>query len=323
MEPRPVRIGLRIFSLGVMAFLYIPLVVIVMASFNASRIPTWPIKDYTLHWWSLAMHDQTARTALENSFKVGLAATAVALVLGSAAAFALSRFRFFGKNSLSLLLVLPLALPGIITGLSLLSVIEYLSLTPSLVTVAIGHSTFCIVVVFNNAVARLRRSSSSFEEASMDLGADGWQTFRFITLPNLATALVAGGLLAFALSFDEIVVTNFTAGAQQTLPLWIYNQFRLPNTAQEVNAVAVFVIALTAIPVYLAQRLMRESGGIGGRLMVGRYLRGVLDGEKAVATATASNAAARLARDTDQPSLTQVTVRTPFMPACSWPGTEQ
>jgi len=265
MEPRPVRIGLRIFSFGVMAFLYIPLAVIVMASFNASRIPTWPIKDYTLHWWSLAMHDQHARTALENSFKVGLAATAVALLLGSAAAFALSRYRFFGKNSLSLLLVLPIALPGIVTGLSLLSAIEYLSLTPSLVTVAIGHSTFCIVVVFNNAVARLRRSSSSFEEASMDLGADGWQTFRFITLPNLATALVAGGLLALALSFDEIVVTNFTAGAQQTLPLWIYNQFRLPNTAQEVNAVAVFVIALTAIPVYLAQRLMRESGGIGGR----------------------------------------------------------
>jgi putative spermidine/putrescine transport system permease protein len=229
MEPRPVRIGLRIFSFGVMAFLYIPLVVILMASFNASRIPTWPIKNYTLHWWSLAMHDQTARTALENSFKVGLAATAVALVLGSAAAFALSRYSFFGRNSLSLLLVLPIALPGIVTGLSLLSVIEYLSLTPSLVTVAIGHST-C-----------------------------------FITLPNLATALVAGGLLAFALSFDEIVVTNFTAGAQQTLPLWIYNQFRLPNTAQEVNAVAVFVIALTAIPVYLAQRLMRESGGIGGR----------------------------------------------------------
>src|SRR6476646_3182752 len=177
MERRHVRIGLRIFSFVVMAFLYIPLVVIVMASFNASRIPTWPIKDYTLHWWSLAMHDQTARTALENSFKVGLAATAVALVLGSAAAFALARFSFFGRNSLSLLLVLPIALPGIVTGLSLLSAIEYLSLTPSLVTVAIGHSTFCIVVVFNNAVARLRRSSSSFEEASMDLGADGWQTF--------------------------------------------------------------------------------------------------------------------------------------------------
>jgi putative spermidine/putrescine transport system permease protein len=265
MEPRSVRIGLRIFAAVVMAFLYIPLAVIVMASFNASRIPTWPIKSYTIHWWSLAMHDQQARTALENSFSVGLRATVLALLLGTAAAFALGRYGFFGKNSLSLLLVLPIALPGIVTGLSLLSAIRYLGITPSLWTVVVGHATFCIVVVYNNAVARLRRSSTSLDEASMDLGADGWQTLLHVTLPMIATALVAGGLLAFALSFDEIVVTNFTAGAQQTLPLWIYNQFRLPNTAQEVNAVAVFVIVLTAIPVYLAQRLMRDTGGIGGR----------------------------------------------------------
>jgi putative spermidine/putrescine transport system permease protein len=180
------------------------------------------------------------------------------------AAFALSRFRFFGRNSVSFLFVLPIALPGIVTGLALLSTISYLKLTPSLLTIVAGHATFCVVVVFNNAVARLRRSSTSFEEASMDLGADGWQTFRHVSLPSLATALVAGGLLAFALSFDEVVVTNFTAGSQETLPLWIYNQFRLPNTASEVNAVAVFVIALTAIPVLLAQRLMRESGGLAG-----------------------------------------------------------
>jgi putative spermidine/putrescine transport system permease protein len=266
MEGRATRISLRIFAGLVMAFLYIPLAVIVMASFNASKIPTWPIKNYSTHWWSLALHDGRAHTALINSFKVGLAATLVSMLLGGAAAFALGRFNFFGKNSLSLLLVLPIALPGIITGLALLSAIEYFSLTPSLLTIVIGHATFCIVVVYNNAVARLRRSSVSFEEASMDLGADGWQTFRHVSLPNLATALVAGGLLAFALSFDEIVVTNFTAGAQETLPLWIYNQFRLPNTAQEVNAVAVFVIVLTAIPVYLAQRLMRGEGGgvVGG-----------------------------------------------------------
>ena len=260
MEPRPVRIGLRIFSFGVMAFLYIPLAVIVMASFNASRIPTWPIKDYTLHWWSLAMHDQHARTALENSFKVGLAATAVALVLGSAAAFALSRYRFFGKNSLSLLLVLPIALPGIVTGLSLLSAIEYLSLTPSLVTVAIGHSTFCIVVVFNNAVARLRRSSSSFEEASMDLGADGWQTFRYVIWPVLSTALIAGGLLAFALSFDEVIVTTFTAGAQTTLPIFILDNIQRGQQLPVVNAVVFVVILLTVIPVVISQRLTHESG---------------------------------------------------------------
>jgi putative spermidine/putrescine transport system permease protein len=239
--------------------------VIVTASFNASKIPTWPIKQWSTHWWSLALHDQTARTALENSVKVGLGATAIALVLGSAAAFALGRYDFFGKTSLSLLLVLPIALPGIVTGLALLSTIRYLAVVPSLYTVVIGHATFCIVVVYNNAVARLRRTSGNLEEASMDLGGDGWQTFRFVSLPMIATALVAGGLLAFALSFDEIVVTNFTAGAQQTLPLWIYNQFRLPNTAQEVNAVAVIVIVLTAIPVYLAQRLMRDTGGIGGR----------------------------------------------------------
>jgi putative spermidine/putrescine transport system permease protein len=186
-------------------------------------------------------------------------------VLGSCVAFALSRFRFFGQNTVSLLFVLPIALPGIVTGLALLSTIDYLGITPSLWTVVAGHATFCIVVVFNNVVARLRRTSTSLEEASMDLGTDGWQTFRHITLPSIATALVAGGLLAFALSFDEVVVTLFTAGSQQTLPLWIYNQFRLPNTAAEVNAVAVFVIALTAIPVYLAQRLMRDTGGITGR----------------------------------------------------------
>ncbi len=265
MEGRATRIALRVFAFLVMTFVYVPLVVIVMASFNAAKIPTWPIENYSTHWWSLAMHDDRARTALMNSFKVGAEATILALLLGTAAAFALSRYRFFGKNSISLLLVLPIALPGIVTGLALLSAIRYVGIQPSLTTVVVGHATFCIVVVYNNVVARLRRSSVSFEEASMDLGADGWQTFRHVSLPNLATALVAGGLLAFALSFDEIVVTNFTAGTQETLPLWIYNQFRLPNTAQEVNAVAVFVIVLTAVPVYFAQRLMRDSGGLTGR----------------------------------------------------------
>jgi putative spermidine/putrescine transport system permease protein len=265
MEGRGARAGLRVVAWLVMAFLYLPLGVILLASFNSSKIPTWPIRDYSTKWWSLAYHDDRAREALVNSFKVATGATALALVLGTAAAFALARFRFFGRNSLSFLFVLPIALPGIITGISLLSTIDYLGLRPSLWTIVAGHATFCIVVVFNNAIARLRRSSVSLEEASMDLGADGWQTFRYISLPNLATALVAGALLAFALSFDEIVVTNFTAGAQQTLPLWIYNQFRLPNTAQEVNAVAVFVIALTAIPVLLSQRLMRGEGGVLGR----------------------------------------------------------
>ena len=265
MEPRAVRVGLRAASTFVMLFLYLPLLVIVLQAFSSSPIPGWPIGHYSTRWFRLAWHDQFARTAFENSVTVGLRAAAVALVLGSCIAFALSRFKFFGQNTVSLLFVLPIALPGIVTGLALLSTIDYLGITPSLWTVVAGHATFCIVVVFNNVVARLRRSSTSLEEASMDLGADGWQTFRHVTLPSIATALVAGGLLAFALSFDEVVVTLFTAGSQQTLPLWIYNQFRLPNTAAEVNAVAVFVIALTAIPVYLAQRLMRDTGGITGR----------------------------------------------------------
>src|SRR5690242_7599440 len=231
-----------------MLFLYLPLLVIVLQAFSASKIPGWPIGNLTTHWFRLAWNDQFARTAFENSVTVGLRAAAVALVLGSCIAFALSRFRFFGQNAVSLLFVLPIALPGIVTGMSLLSAIEYLDIKPSLWTVVAGHATFCIVVVYNNAVARLRRSSASFEEASMDLGADGWQTFRHVTLPNLSTALVAGGLLAFALSFDEIVVTLFTAGSQQTLPLWMHEQFKLPNTAPEANAAAVSVTALPAIP---------------------------------------------------------------------------
>ena len=265
MEPLPVRIALRVATVLVMLFLYLPLAVIVLYAFSASKIPCWPITNYSTHWFRLAWDDPFARDALVNSFSVGFRAAALALVLGTCVAFALSRFRFFGQNAISLLFVLPIALPGIVTGMALLSAISYLNIQPSLWTVVAGHATFCIVVVFNNAVARLRRTSTSFEEASMDLGADGWQTFRHVTLPNLSTALVAGGLLAFALSFDEVVVTLFTAGPQQTLPLWIYEQFKLPNTAPEANAVAVFVIALTALPVYFAQRLMRDTGGIGGR----------------------------------------------------------
>ena len=265
MEPRSVRIAIRSGALVAMLFLYLPLLVIAMNAFGASKIPTWPVSDFTTHWFRLAWGDQFARDALVHSLTVGLRAAALALLLGTCIAFALSRFRFFGKNAISLLFVLPIALPGIVTGMALLSAIEYLNITPSLWTVVAGHATFCIVVVYNNVLARLRRVPGSLTEASMDLGADGWQTFRYVTLPTIATSLVAGGLLAFALSFDEVVVTLFTAGSQQTLPLWIYNQFRLPNTAAEVNAVAVFVILLTAIPVYLAQRLMRDTGGITGR----------------------------------------------------------
>jgi putative spermidine/putrescine transport system permease protein len=265
MESRGIRIGLRVWTIGLMIFIYAPLVVIVLSAFNASKIPSWPIQDYTTKWFTLAFHDPAARDALQNSVIVALQATAIALILGTAASFALARFNFFGQNTISFILVLPIALPGIVTGLALLSAITYAGITSSLKTVVIGHATFCVVIIYNNVVARLRRSSRSLEEASMDLGADGLRTFRHVMLPNMATALVAGGLLAFALSFDEIVVTLFTAGPQQTLPIWIYNQFRLPNKEPEVNAVAVFVILLTAIPVYFSQRLMRGETGLPTR----------------------------------------------------------
>src|SRR6266508_4590772 len=258
MEPRSVRIGIRVAALLVMLFLYLPLIVIGLNAFGSSKIPSWPVTSFTTHWFRLAWNDQFARDALVNSFSVGFRAAALALALGTCIAFALSRFRFFGQNAISLLFVLPIALPGIVTGMALLSAIEYLAIKPSLWTVVVGHATFCIVVVYNNAVARLRRSSVSFEEASMDLGADGWQTFRHVTLPNLSTALVAGGLLAFALSFDEIIVTKFTAGAQETLPIFILNNIHRPRNRPLVNVVALVVIVASLLPVSLAQRLTQD-----------------------------------------------------------------
>jgi putative spermidine/putrescine transport system permease protein len=206
------------------------------------------------------------RQALWLSVRAAVFATAIALLLGSLAAFAVHRFRFFGREVISLVILLPLALPGIITGMALNSFFTFQEVDLSLTTIVVGHATFCIVTVYNNVLARLRRSQSSLVEASMDLGADGWQTFRHVTLPVIATALVAGGLLAFALSFDEVIVTTFTAGAQNTLPLWIFGSIRLGQNLPQVNVVVLFVIAVTIVPVTLAQRLTRDTGVLrGGR----------------------------------------------------------
>jgi putative spermidine/putrescine transport system permease protein len=195
------------------------------------------------------------------SLKAALAATAVALVLGTMAAMAVSRFRFFGREAFSFLLVLPIALPGVLTGIALSSFYTFWGLPFSLWTIVIGHATFCVVIVYNNVLARLRRTSPSLVEASMDLGADGWQTFRFVTFPVLSTALVSGALLAFALSFDEIIVTNFTIGAgEETLPIWIFTNLFRPNALPIVNVVAVIVVLISIVPVYLAHRLTREEG---------------------------------------------------------------
>jgi putative spermidine/putrescine transport system permease protein len=260
MESRATKLALWGWTTLVVLFLWIPLALIMVYAFNSSNVQSWPIPGFTTHWFSVARHSQEVRDAIWLSVRAALLATGVALVLGSAAAFAIARFRFFGRESVSFLLVLPIALPGIITGMALNSFFTTRHWDLALRTIVIGHATFCVVIVYNNVLARLRRSSPSLLEASADLGADGWQTFRFVTWPVLSTALVAGGLLAFALSFDEVVVTYFTAGAQNTLPLLILGYIRIGQQLPVVNAIAFAMILLTVIPVALAQRLMRDTG---------------------------------------------------------------
>jgi putative spermidine/putrescine transport system permease protein len=263
METRAARFSLGIWTLLVVLFLWIPLVLICVYAFNSSNIQSWPIAGFSTKWFHTAWHNEEARTALVLSLKAGAFATAIALVLGTAAAAAVSRFRFFGRDAITFLLVLPIALPGVVTGIALNSFFNnnpIHGLPPSLWTIVIGHATFCIVVVYNNVLARLRQTQTSLTEASMDLGADGWQTFSFVTLPVISTALIAGGLLAFALSFDEVIVTTFTAGAQNTLPIWILGNLRLGQQLPQVNVVVFFVIVMTVLPVTIAQRLTRDTG---------------------------------------------------------------
>lgn len=250
-----------------LAVIYFPLVVVLLNSFNADTTFGWPPSSFTLEWWSRATSNEGALHALWTSVQAGLAATAIALVLGTMAAFALQRYRFFGRNPVSLLIILPIALPGIVTGIALNNAFRtILGVDLGLLTAIIAHATFCIVVVFNNVVARLRRMGGNLEEASMDLGATGFTTFRLVTFPMLRSALLAGGLLAFALSFDEIIVTTFTLGTgMETLPIWIYNNLFRPNQAPIVNVVAAVLIVVSTVPVYLAQRLSGDTAS-GGRL---------------------------------------------------------
>jgi putative spermidine/putrescine transport system permease protein len=255
MESRGLRIALRVWVGLVLAFLFIPIALIVLYAFNSSNIESWPISGLTLHWFSVAWHDPQVRTALILSAKAGLIATGAAVILGSAVAYAVHQYKFFGRETISFLLVLPLALPGIITGIALNSLFTFAGIPFGTLTIVMGHTTFCIVIVYNNLIARFRRVPGSLAEASMDLGGRGWHTLRFVTLPMVATALISGALLAFALSFDEVIVTVFTAGAQNTLPLWIFGAIRLGQQLPEVNAVVTFVIVLTIIPVVVAARI--------------------------------------------------------------------
>ena len=254
------RIALVVWTVLILLFLFVPIAIIILYAFNPSNVQSWPLHGLSTRWFSSTWHNAEMRHALWLSVRAGLFSTAIAVLLGSMAAFAVHRFRFFGREAISFLLVLPIALPGIITGMALNSFISFSGVSFSITTIIVGHATFCIVTVYNNVLARLRRTQASLVEASMDLGADGWQTFRFVTLPMIATALVAGGLLAFALSFDEIVVTTFTAGAQSTLPIWIFGNIRLGQQLPQVNVVVLFVILISVIPVTLAQRLTRDTG---------------------------------------------------------------
>lgn len=259
MESRAARILIKAGTVFTLAFLYVPLAIVVLYAFNDSIGQAWPIENFTTKWFGVAWRDPRVREALTNSFQAATSATLLALVLGSLAAFAVHRFRFFGRTSVSFLLVLPIALPGIVTGLALNTSINTFGISFGLMTIVVGHATFCIVVVYNNVLARLRRTPTSLVEASMDLGADGWQTFRYVTFPAIRTAVVAGALLAFALSFDEIVVTNLTAGSTLTIPKFIFNNLRLPRNRPIVNVVAMAVIVAMLVPVYIAQRM---AGGV-------------------------------------------------------------
>jgi putative spermidine/putrescine transport system permease protein len=246
-----------------LAFIYVPLIVLAIYAFNASNILEWPPPGLTLDWFPKAVENEFAREAFVTSLKAGFAATAIAIVLGTLASLAVARHRFFGRETISFLVILPIALPGIVTGVALSNTFtQVLGIDLGLFTVIVGHATFCIVVIYNNVIARLRRVSGSFEEASADLGAHTWQTFRFVTFPSLRSALGAGALLAFGLSFDEIIVTTFTIGAgEETLPIWIFRNLFRPNQLPIVNAVAVIVVLISIVPVYLAHRLTREEGG--------------------------------------------------------------
>ncbi|AGB78253.1 ABC transporter permease [Pseudocitrobacter corydidari] len=258
----------RIAAWGGVVFLHFPLLIIAIYAFNTEDAAfSFPPQGLTLRWFSEAAGRSDILEAVTLSLKIASLSTAIALVLGTLAAAALWRSEFFGKNAISLLLLLPIALPGIVTGLALLSAFKTVGLEPGLLTIVIGHATFCVVVVFNNVIARFRRTSWSLVEASMDLGASGWQTFRYVVLPNLGSALLAGGMLAFALSFDEIIVTTFTAGHERTLPLWLLNQLGRPRDVPVTNVVALLVMMITAIPILGAWWLTRddETAASGGK----------------------------------------------------------
>lgn len=256
---------LKYAAIGGLLFLHIPILFIFLYAFTSeSKSYQFPPPGLTLKWFEITLNRPDVWRAIQLSLEVAGLATLAAMVLGTLAAGAIARSRFFGQEVVSLLLVLPIALPGIVTGIALRSAYGLLEIPFSFWTIVIGHATFCVVVVYNNALARFRRTNQSLIEASMDLGADGFQTLRYVILPNLATALLAGGMLAFALSFDEVIVTTFTAGQQTTLPIWMYQELIRPRDRPVTNVVALIIVAFTTIPILLAYYLTRDGQDVAG-----------------------------------------------------------
>ena len=263
MGGRTGRVLLRIATAAVLLFMYIPLALVVIYAFSENGTSAWPPSSLSTKWIEQAIANTGLRDAFLTSIVIALGATVVALLLGSLAALAVGRHRFFGREAVSFVVVFPIALPGVVTGMALSTTFATTGLPLGILAIVIGHATFCIVLVYNNVIARLRRTAYTQEEASADLGADSWQTFRFITLPNIRSAMLAGALLAFALSFDEVIVTIFVAGGVKTLPIWIFQSFRLANQVALVNVAGLVAILLSVVPVYIATRLTRDAGAAG------------------------------------------------------------
>lgn len=259
-------LGLKIAAIGGLLFLHLPILLIFIYAFTTEdKSYQWPPPGLTLQWFGVTWNRPDVWQALGLSLRVACISTVIALVLGTLCAAAVARSRFFGREAISLLVILPIALPGIITGISLRSAFSIADVPFSTWTIVLGHATFCIVVVYNNAVARFRRTSASLIEASMDLGANYWQTLRFVIMPNIATALLAGGMLAFALSFDEVIVTTFTAGQQQTLPIWMLEELVRPRQRPVTNVVALVVVLVTFLPILGAYYLTRDTELVAGQ----------------------------------------------------------
>jgi putative spermidine/putrescine transport system permease protein len=257
--------GLKLAALATLLFLHVPIGIIFLYTLTPDETTyTFPLPGITFQWFGAAWQREDLWRSLTLSLQVAAVATVAALILGTLAAAAVYRSKFFGREAISFLLVLPIALPGIVTGIALRTAIGGMDIPFSFWTIVVGHATFCVVVVYNNVLARFRRTGASMIEASMDLGANSFQTFRYVVLPNIATALLAGGMLAFALSFDEVIVTTFTAGQQTTLPIWIFSQLTRPRDRPVTNVVATFVVLITFIPIFLAQRLTASSSDTEG-----------------------------------------------------------